>query len=124
MTDLVDGALARVALLVAAAEHAVQALDTDPADGWGMLAAERLEVVELVEQVTQQSLPLASTSTLSADLSDVDASDPGELYEAAVAAAAGIDVGDASTELLAALVQALTNACVAARTVRRDSSSL
>lgn len=124
MTDSIDDAVARVAALVAAAEDAVQALDTDPADGWGMLAAERFEVVELVEQLRQQSLTSASTAGRSADLPDVDAREPARLYEAAAAAAAGVDVGDASGDLLAALVQALTNAAATVRMVRRDASSL
>jgi hypothetical protein len=85
MTGLVDEQLAQVVDLVAAAESAIQALDTDAAAGWGMLASARLEVVEFLEQLTLQPMPSGDALAPGG----VGWKDPGVLYDAVAAAAAG-----------------------------------
>ena len=122
MTGFVDEQLAQVVDLVAAAESAIRVLDTDAAAGWGMLATERLEVVELLEQLTLQPLPTPSGKALAPG--DVGWKDPAVLYEAAAAAAAGLTPDETRAGLVAALVQALTNAAQMARAVGRASGSV
>jgi hypothetical protein len=119
----VDDDLRRVSELVDAAEHAIRGLDTDPAAGWGMIATERLEVVELLEQLGHPRL-LVDSYAAPPDHDATEPQDPAALYDEAAAIAAGVDPAEMPRGLLVLLVQALTDAAAAARTVQRGPRSL
>jgi hypothetical protein len=111
----VESQLRRVAELVATAEGAIARLDTDPATGWGILATERLEVIDLLEQVGH---PLPQSATAQSD-HGAQAADPAQAYDAAAAVAADVDPAARPTGQVVALVQALTNAAAAVRSLPR-----
>lgn len=126
MSSTLDDALDQVSRLVSAAESAVSRLDSDPAAGWGMLATEQLEVVELLESLNHPpgTSPEAEPGAGSTPPPGVDVDDPAALYAAAAEAAGTIDPAETPPGVLPALVQALTTVAATARMVQRGQSTL